>query len=86
MSDSKSNQQPEALASFAQAARNEQKDCQDKSLTADSETQEPRESNSEKHAVATELLNRAAHGETPDPAEAGVHALHDRIIDTRSDA
>ncbi len=85
MSENKSNEQPEALASFAQAARKEQNDSEDKSLRAENETQPFPEENVIKHAVATELLRNGGHGDIPDPSVAGVHALRDRITDSRSE-
>jgi hypothetical protein len=81
MTDTKKFEQPEALASFAEAARQGQKDSHEKSLFADSATEAVPENNAGKHAVAAELLWMGADGEAPDPAGAGVHDLHDRIND-----
>lgn len=72
-------ERPEALAQFAQSAR----DGEDspKENTADAETAPVPTSNDDKHDVATRLLNEGADGENPDPHEEGVDRLPDRIKD-----
>jgi hypothetical protein len=82
MTDTKKFEQPEALASFAEAARQGQKDTHEKSLFADNATEAVPENIAGKHAVAAELLRLGTDGEAPEPTGAGVHDLHDRINDT----
>ena len=77
-------QQPEALAQFAESARQAEKTDAGKPLYADSHTIPSPASNSIKHGVATELLNEGAHGEKVDPPMAGMDALPDRIVESRA--
>ena len=72
-------QRPEALAQFAQSARDGEESP--KKPTADEETAPRTDLNADKHEVATRLLNEGAEGEHPDPHEEGVDKLPDRIID-----
>ena len=72
-------QRPEALAQFAQSAREGEESP--KKTTADTETAPRPTSNADKHEVATRLLNEGADGEHPDPHEEGVDKLPDRIRD-----
>lgn len=72
-------QRPEALAQFAQSARDGEKSP--KKPTADAETAARPTDNADKHEVATRLLNEGAEGEHPDPHEEGVDRLPDRILD-----
>jgi hypothetical protein len=78
-------QQPEALAQFGKSARHANPATAGARLKADEETSPIPTDNAEKHSVAEKLLNRAAHGEEPDPETAGVHDLPDRIIDKQLD-
>jgi hypothetical protein len=82
MTDTMQFEQPEALASFAEAARQGQKDTHEKSLFADYATEAVPENNAGKHIVAAELLRMGTDGTAPDHAGNGVHELHDRINDT----
>ncbi len=73
------NERPEALAQFAESARGQKS----KKLTADEHTAPIPTDNREKHKVAETLLNEGAHGKKPDPEEAGVDKLPDRIKESR---
>ena len=72
-------ERPEALAQFAQSAR--EGEDSPKKPTADRETAPRPTSNTDKHDVATRLLEEGAEGEHPDPHEEGVDRLPDRILD-----
>jgi hypothetical protein len=74
-----SGERPEALAQFAQSAR--EGEDSPKKPTADEETAPEPTSNADKHDVATRLLNEGAEGKHPDPHEEGVDKLPDRITD-----
>lgn len=76
-------QRPEALAQFAQSAREENSGNVDKKLNADRHTAPIPADNADKHDVATEILNEGAHGSKPDPKDAGADKLPDRIIKSR---
>lgn len=79
LDDTDEGQRPEALAQFAESAR--EGEDSPKGLTADRETKPRPASNKDKHAVATRLLQEGAEGEEPDPQEEGADRLPDRIID-----
>ena len=70
-------QRPEALAQFAESARDSE--TSPKHLDADNETAPIATDNAVKHDVATKLLNEGAHGREPDPDAAGEDRLPDRI-------
>jgi hypothetical protein len=72
-------ERPEALAQFAQSAR--EGEDSPKENEADQDTAPEPASNADKHDVATRLLNEGAEGNHPDPHEEGVDKLPDRIID-----
>jgi hypothetical protein len=76
-------ERPESLAQFAQSARQKNSDKVPKPLKADEHTAPIPTSNRDKHQVATELLQQGALEEEPDPQDAGVEKLPDRIIDSR---
>lgn len=76
-------QRPEALAQFAQSAREKNSEKAGKKLTADRHTEPLPTDNADKHEAATKLLNEGAKGSKPDPDEAGVDRLPDRIIESR---
>ena len=76
-------ERPESLAQFAQSARQQNSDKVPKPLQADEHTAPIPTSNRDKHQVATELLQQGALEVEPDPQEAGVEKLPDRIIDSR---
>ena len=76
-------ERPESLAQFAQSVRQKNSDKAPKPLQADEHTAPIPTSNREKHQVATELLQQGALEEEPDPQDAGVEKLPDRIIDSR---
>jgi hypothetical protein len=77
------NQRPEALAQFAESARDSE--TSPKHLDADGETAPIPTDNTAKHDVATKLLNEGAHGKEPDPDAAGEDRLPDRITRENSD-
>jgi len=76
-------ERPESLAQFAQSARQKNSDKAPKPLRADEHTKPIPTPNRDKHQVATELLQQGAREEEPDPQDAGVEKLPDRIIDSR---
>lgn len=77
------DERPESLAQFAQSARQKNSDKAPKPLQADEHTTPIPTSNRDKHQVATKLLQQGARDEEPDPQDAGVEKLPDRIIDSR---
>ena len=72
-------ERPEALAQFAEAAKNQETKKAARPLTADENTSPIPTDNADKHDIAETLLNRGAHGEAPDPEAAGEDKLPDRI-------
>jgi hypothetical protein len=78
-SPTEGGQRPEALAQFAESAREDSGETLPKELTANAETAPIPTDNVVKHEVATQLLNDGAHGLEPDPDAAGEDRLPDRI-------
>jgi len=76
-------QRPEALAEFAQSAREGNDEKASKTLSADEHTAPIPTSNRDKHEVAERLLHEGVEGEHPDPKKKGVDKLPDRIIESR---
>ena len=76
-------ERPEALAQFAEAAREDKGKPAPREQAADAHSQPIDTSNPDKHDVATRLLEEGALGDEPDPKEAGVDKLPDRIVDSR---
>lgn len=76
-------ERPESLAQFARSARQKNSDHVPEPLQADEHTAPIPTSNRDKHQVATELLQQGALEMEPDPQDAGVEKLPDRIIDSR---
>lgn len=75
-------QQPEALAEFAETARSADPKGEKKSLDADQHTNPIPTQNQDKHQAATDILKKGAAGEDVD-VEAEVEDLPDRINDSR---
>jgi hypothetical protein len=77
-------QQPEALAEFAESARNDsQKGSSDaKPLEADEHTKPMPEDNAKKHDAATRILHEGATGEDQNSEDA-VEDIPDRITESR---
>jgi hypothetical protein len=75
-------ERPEVLAQFGKSARKPDQ-SQVARLEADRETKPIPTDNRDKHDIATTLLREGAEGETPDPKEAGVDELPDRITENR---
>jgi hypothetical protein len=76
-------QNPEALAEFAESARSNNPVGDDKSLKADKHTKRIPTELKEEHKVATKILSAGAHGKHIDPDAAGVDELPDRIRQSR---
>lgn len=75
-------QRPEVLAQFGKSAR-QPTQSEGAELEADVETAPIPTDNENKHDVATELLREGAQGKRPNPYEAGVEELPDRITENR---
>jgi hypothetical protein len=78
-----SNQNPEALAEFAQSARSDDPAGDKKSLKADKHTKRIPASLSKEQKVATKILSDGAHQKKANLDEAGVNDLPDRIKRSR---
>jgi hypothetical protein len=75
-------QRPEVLAQFGKSAR-QPAQPDGAGLEADAETAPITTDNEDKHDIATELLREGAEGKKPDPNDAGVDELPDRITENR---
>ena len=76
-------QRPEALAEFAESARASDPAGDDKSLNSDEHTNPIPVNLKKEQEIATRILAAGAKGEKPDPDEAGVDELPDRIVESR---
>jgi hypothetical protein len=80
--NSDKKQRPEALATFAEAARHDGKKPDDLGLAADEHTKPIPTDSRKKDRAATKVLQEGATGEDHGSDEA-VNALPDRIIESR---
>ena len=77
-------QQPEALAEFAQTARSADPKGEKKSLDADQHTKPIPTPNAAKHEAAADILKKGAEGEQDEvDVETEVEDLPDRIADSK---